>query len=128
VEFASLKSGFISCRDGGRFYDFLESAFSCAAADASSTRRPTFLWVEADGTRFPALRFWERKNGEHWSYEIEYTTDLATWHLADGRDGRPAVVEVSRSPACPLTDQVIKRLDQAPARAFLRLRVRCSPD
>ena len=114
--------------DGAGQCDFLEYAFGCSPADPAATRQPAFLWVEADGTRFPALRFLERTDGQHWSYEIEYSTDFAVWHLADGRDGRPAAVEVSRAPACPLTDQMVKRLDQAPARAFLRLRVRCLPD
>ena len=28
--------------------------------------------------RTSALRFWERTDGAHWSYEIEYSTNFAT--------------------------------------------------
>jgi phage baseplate assembly protein gpV len=109
--------------DGDGQCDLLELAFGCGPNDAGSCRRTSIRQIADNGQVFPAIQYWERRDGLPVRYTIEYSTNLGLWQEADGREGRAGLVAVDRQPACPLADSVTVRLDRAMDRVFLRVRV-----
>jgi len=109
--------------DGDGLLDLLETAFGGSPTDPACRRNPELVIVNGA----PALHYFERHDVEGFTYQLQYSSDLKTWHDADGTDGRPGAKQVAREPFCELTDAVTIAPDLPPAapdmRTFLRLNV-----
>ena len=106
--------------------DLLELALGCDPEDATSLHRPAARIHREGGDDFPVLRFWQRTDGTPFEYVVEYGHDLTGWQPADGQEGRAALVELERAPACAVADEVVIRLSRPLRRdvpTFLRVRV-----